>query len=54
MSTVIEIEEAIEKLPPEKKIQLRHWVIENIPSENDDILMPPAYRQKILDAIDES
>ncbi len=53
MSTVIEIEDAIEKLPLEKKLQLRHWVIENIPSENDDILAPTAYRQKVLDALDQ-
>ena len=53
MSTVIEIEAAIEKLPQEKKLQLRHWVIENIPTENDEILAPSAYRQKVLDAIDQ-
>ncbi|MEO7300098.1 MAG: hypothetical protein ABI042_16150 [Verrucomicrobiota bacterium] len=54
MSTVIEIEDAIEKLPQEKKLQLRHWVIENIPTENDDIIAPTTYRQKVLDALEES
>lgn len=57
MSTVIEIEAAIEKLPKEKKYQLRGWVIENIPTKEDDdndILVPSSYRQKILDGLDQS
>jgi hypothetical protein len=54
MSTVTEIEAAIEKLPPEKKYQLREWVIEHIPTkEDDDILVPSSYRQKILDGLDQ-
>ncbi len=54
MSTVAEIETAIEQLPPEEQRQLRHWFLERpLPDENDDVLAPSAYRQKALDALDQ-
>jgi hypothetical protein len=55
MSTVAEIEEAIEQLPPEEQLQVRDWILEKQPLGDDgDILLPRAYRQKILDALDKS
>jgi hypothetical protein len=54
MSTVAEIEAAIEHLSPEEQRQLCRWVIERLSgNDNEDILVPPAYRQKILDALDQ-
>jgi hypothetical protein len=54
MSTVTEIEEAIEQLPPEQQLQVRDWILEKQPLEdNSDILLPRAYRQKILNALDQ-
>jgi len=54
MSTVAEIETAIERLSPEEQRELRDWLLERLPADdNDDVLVPPAYRQKVLDAIDQ-
>jgi hypothetical protein len=54
MSTVVEIEAAIELLSPEEKRQLHEWFLERLPSEdNEDVVVPSAYRQKVLDAIDQ-
>lgn len=54
MSTVIEIESAIEQLSPVEQRQLRDWLLERFrPDDNDDLMVPPAYRQRILDAIDQ-
>jgi len=54
MSTVAEIEEAIEQLPAEEQLQLRDWILEKQPLEdNGDVLLPRAYRQKILNALDQ-
>lgn len=54
MSTVPEIEAAIERLSPEEQRHLREWFLERpLPEDNDDILVPPAYRQKVLDALDQ-
>ena len=54
MSTVAEIEAAIEQLSLEEQRQLWQWFRERaLPEDNDDVLVPPAYRQKILDAIDQ-
>jgi hypothetical protein len=54
MSTVAEIEAAIEQLPPDDQRQLRRWVIEHVLVEdNEDILAPSSYRQKILDGLDQ-
>ena len=53
MSTVAEIEEAIEQLTPEEQLRVRDWILTKRPlGENDDILTPRAYRQKVLDALD--
>ena len=52
MSMLAEIETAIEQLPPEELRRLRTWLLERTPpEENDDVLVPPAYRQKVLDAL---
>lgn len=54
MSTVAEIEEAIEQLTPEDQLQVRKWILEKQPlGGNDDILTPHPYRQKVLDALDQ-
>ncbi|MGH7977623.1 MAG: hypothetical protein ACREDS_09925 [Limisphaerales bacterium] len=54
MSTVDEIEEAIEQLKPEEQLQVRDWILEKQPLEdNRDILLPHAYRRKVLDALDQ-
>ena len=54
MSTVLEIEEAIEQLTPEEQIEVRDWMLGKRPlTDNSDILVPRAYRQKILDALDQ-
>jgi hypothetical protein len=54
MSTVAEIEEAIEQLPPKEQAAVRDWLLEKLPpGENDDILPPRSYRRKILDALDQ-
>ena len=54
MSTLPEIEAAIEQLSPEEQRQLREWFQERtLPEDNNDILVPPAYRQKVLDALDQ-
>lgn len=53
MSTVAEIEEAIEQLTPEEQVKVRDWILEKQPlSGNEDVLTPRAYRQKVLDALD--
>lgn len=53
MSTVAEIEEAIEQLTPEEQLQVRDWILEKQPlTNNEDILAPRAYRQKVLNALD--
>ena len=50
MSTVAEIEAAIEQLMPEEQQKLRQWVVEHVrDDDNEDIVVPPSYRQKILD-----
>jgi hypothetical protein len=54
MSTVAEIEEAIEQLKPEQQLEVRNWILEKQPLEdNSDIVLPRAYRQKTLDALDQ-
>ena len=54
MSTAPEIEAAIEQLSPEEQLQLREWFLERpLPEDNDDILVPPGYRRKVLDALDQ-
>jgi hypothetical protein len=53
VSTIAEIEDAIEQLPPEQQLQVRDWILEKQPLEdNSDILLPRPYRQKVLDALD--
>jgi len=55
VNKVAEIEEAIEQLSVEEQRELRRWFLEHPPQEeNDDILVPAAYRQKILDGLDQS
>lgn len=53
MSSVAEIEVAIEKLPANDQRELRHWFLRREwPGSDEDILVPPDYRQKVLDALD--
>lgn len=55
MSTVAEIEEAIEQLPPASQAKVRDWILEKLPLEdNSDILLPRSHREKILDALEQS
>jgi hypothetical protein len=54
MSTMAEIEAAIEQLPPEEQEQLRGWFLKRQPAEdNGDVVAPRAYREKVLDALDQ-
>jgi len=54
MSTVTEIEEAIEQLPPKDQAELRDWLLDKLPpGDNDDILPPRSHRRKTLDALDQ-
>lgn len=54
MSTVAEIENAIEQLTPEEQLQVRDWILEKQPvNGNEDVLTPCDYRQKVLDALDQ-
>ena len=54
MSTVAEIEEAIEQLPPKEQAELRDWLLVKLPArDNDDILLPRSHRQRVLDALDQ-
>jgi hypothetical protein len=53
MSSVAEIEAAIEQLPPDDKLQLRDWLVRQCPELDDDILVPRSYQQKVLDVLDE-
>jgi hypothetical protein len=54
MSTVAEIENAIAQLTPEEQLQVRDWILEKKPLDgNDDVLTPRAYRQKVLDVLDQ-
>lgn len=53
MNSVAEIEAAIEKLTPEEEQKLREWLLRRASSElNDDLLVPPQYRQTVLNAIE--
>lgn len=55
MSSIAEIEEAIEKLPAPEQRELRQWFLRREwPESDEDILVPPGYRQKVLDALDHS
>ena len=53
MSTVAEIEAAIEQLPPSEKLRLRNWFLRQCPEPDEDIIAPRSYQQKVLDALDE-
>ena len=53
MSSLAEIEVAIEKLPAGDQRELREWFLRREwPGADEDILVPPAYRQTVLDALD--
>jgi hypothetical protein len=54
MSTVTEIEEAIEQLPATAQAELRDWLLDKLsPGDNADILVPQSHRRKIVDALDQ-
>lgn len=53
MSSVAEIEAAIEQLPPDEKLVLRDWFLRQQWFELDDIAVPRSYQQKVLDVIDQ-
>lgn len=53
MHSVAEIEQAIQRLSPQQERELREWLQQRpAPEDDEDILVPAAYRQKVLDAID--
>jgi hypothetical protein len=56
MSSMAEITAAIERLSEGEKESLRKWFLQpqSEDGENDDILVPATYRQKVLDVIDNS
>ncbi len=52
MSSLAEIEEAIERLSPDQQRSLRDWMLSRCRDESDsedDLLVPAAYRNNILD-----
>ena len=53
MSSVAEIEAAIEQLAPTEKLQLRDWFLRQCPDPDDDLAVPRSYQQKILDVLDQ-
>ena len=53
MSTLIEIETAIEQLPPEQMEELRRWLLSrDWPEADNDVAVPRSYQRKVLDALD--
>jgi hypothetical protein len=54
MSTVMEIEAAIEQLPSREFEEVRAWLFRrDWPAQDDDIAVPRSYQQKVLNALDE-
>ncbi len=54
MSTVVEIETAIEQLPSREFEEVRAWLFRrDWPEADDDIAVPRSYQQKVLDVLDE-
>ncbi len=54
MSTVVESEDAIEHLPPEAQLELREWILRRPwPDQDEDILVPRSYQQKVMDVLDQ-
>ncbi len=54
MSTVVEIETAIEQLPSREFEELRSWLFRrDWPATDEDIAVPRSYQQKVLDVLDE-
>ena len=53
MSSVAEIEAAIEQLPATEKLQLRDWLVQQCPEPDDDVTVPRSYQQKVLDVLDQ-
>jgi hypothetical protein len=55
MSTVAEIESAIERLPAREVEAVREWLFRrDWPAKDEDLTVPRSYQQKILDVLDES
>ena len=53
MSSVADIQDAVEKLPVNEQRELRQWFLRREwPDADEDILVPPDYRQNVLDALD--
>lgn len=54
MSTVAEIESAIEQLPSREVEEVRQWLFRrDWPAADEDITVPRSYQQKVLDVLDE-
>jgi hypothetical protein len=54
MSTVVEIEDAIERLPPEAQMEVRDWILRRSwPDQDEDIVVPRSYQQKVMAVLDQ-